>query len=106
LATAFNSAPKARNNLASYGGDARAVSQIFIALQASEATRVASGTRFGLSIKAGVLNLNVTGGSNSAQGTDISLSPGTCYAYLLAKPHWNKGKTQIEKFTDDQWSVS
>ncbi len=106
LKKAFNEAAQARNNLASYGGDARAVSQVFIALEAKEATRVASGTRFEVSLKAGILNVNVKGGSNSSSGTDVSLAPGTCYAYLLAKPDWNKGKTEIEKFTDDQWSVS
>lgn len=106
LAKAFNSAPKARNNLASYGGDARAVCQVFIALEAKEAVRVASGTKLEVSIKAGIVNINVKGGTNSSGGTDVSLAPGTCYAYLLAKPHWNKGKTKIEKFTDDQWSVS
>ena len=106
LKSAFNNAPKARNNLASYGNDARAANQVFIALEAEEAERVASGTRFDVSVKAGALNLNVQGGSNSSRGTDVSLAPGTCYAYLLAKPHWNKGKSQIEKFTDDQWGLS
>lgn len=106
LKTAFNGAPKARANLASYGGDARAVSQVFIALEAREATRVASGTNFDLSIKAGVLSLNVKGGTNSSSGTEVTLKPGTCYAYLLAAPHWTKNKEEIEKFTDDQWSVS
>lgn len=106
LKKAFNEATQARNNLASYGNDARAVSQVFIALEAKEATRVASGTRFEVSLKVGVLNVNVKGGTNSSGGTDVSLAPGTCYAYLLAKPDWNKGKTEIEKFTDDQWGPS
>lgn len=106
LAAAFNDAPKARDNLARYGNDARAVDQVFIAMKAKEALRVQSGTSFDISLKTGKLNLNVKGGSNSSGGTDVSLAPGTCYAYLLAKPHWNKGKTVIEKFTDDQWSLS
>jgi hypothetical protein len=106
LKRAFNDAPKARNSLASYGGDGRAVHQVLIAMEAHEATRVASGTNFDVSIKAGVLSLTVKGGSNSSSGTEVSLKPGTCYGYLLAKPHWNKDKSEVEKFTDDQWSVS
>ena len=105
LKKAFNSAPKARNNLASYGSKARVVSQLFIALEASEASKVASGTSFDISVKAGVLNLTAKGGTNGAGGTDVSIASGTCYAYLLANPEWNKGKTQIDMFKDDQWST-
>lgn len=104
LKDAFNSAPKARNTLADMGGKGRAVHQVLIALEASEATKVDSGTSFDVSVKAGILNVNVKGGSNSSSGTDISIAPGTCFAYLLANPDWNKGKTKIDLFKDDQYS--
>lgn len=105
LKDTFNGAPKARNALADLGGKGRAVHQVFIAMEASEATKVASATTFDVSIKAGILNLNAQGGSNSSGGTDVSLAPGTCFAYLLANPDWNKGKTKIDLFKDDQWSL-
>ena len=99
---AVNSAPKVRDNLASYGSDARVAHQIFVVMEATEASAFKAGGKVTFSMQDATLQAH--GGTGGT--TTISLKTGTTYAYLLCKPDWNGGKSSVEKFTDDQWSLS
>lgn len=102
MKTAFNKTSIALSNFKSYGDDARAVHQIFVVLSATEATKVTIGGSVTLTQAGNTLTMTM-GSSNSSV---VTFSAGTTYAYLLCKATWNSAKTQIDKFTDDQWGVS
>lgn len=99
---AVNSSSNVLKDLASYGRDARVAHQIFVVMAAKEASAFMAGGAVTFSRQGGSLQAKVSTGVT----TTITLSPGTTYAYLLCKLDWNKGKTKVEKVTDDQWGVS
>jgi len=101
VADAVNSSPGVLNNLASYGGDARVAHQCFLVVSATEADSFKAGGTVSVA-KLGS-SLAVTGGTSG--GTTVQLSSGTTYAYLLCKPDWNNGKTKVDIFTGDPWSI-
>jgi hypothetical protein len=93
-----NSLPTALAKLRSYGGDARVCNEMFVVLHAELADQyVLSG---GASFRKDDVSLKMS--AKNTRNTDVTLSSGTCFAYLLAEPHWGPGKDRIEKFTDDQ----
>lgn len=104
---AVNRSPKVLNNLRSYGADARVAHQVFVITEAKLATSFTGGTKFDVSANAaGIISIKAKGG-NSVSGKDtITLSPGTCLAYLLLKLNWNKDKSQIEKTRADEWGIN
>jgi hypothetical protein len=54
----------------------------------------------------GIITITTSGGTTVKGKDKITLAPGTGLAYLLLKLDWNKGKTQIDKTTVDEWSVN
>jgi hypothetical protein len=98
---AVNNSPAVLNNLASYGGDARVAHQVFLVLSSTEADSFKVGGTVSVS-KLGT-SLVLTAGTNGS--TKVELSSGTTYAYLLCKPDWNTGKTKVDIFTGDTWSI-
>jgi hypothetical protein len=104
---AANKSPKALDNLQSYGGDARIAHQLFVVMEAEFATSFTSGNKHEISADAlGIISITASGGTTVRGKDKITLSPGTGLAYLLLKVDWNKGKTQIEKTSVDEWSVN
>lgn len=101
VADAVNSSPAVLNDLASYGGDARVAHQSFLIVSSKEADSFQAGGTVSIS-KLGA-SLVVTAGTSG--DTQVELSSGTTYAYLLCKPDWNKGKSRVEIFTGDPWSL-
>jgi hypothetical protein len=106
LATAVNNSPAVRNNLRDYGADARVANEIFVILEASLAQTFTTAGSISFTRTTAGLKASVTAGGSSSGTTTVTLSAGTTYAYLLAKPDWNSGKSRIEKFTDDQWGLT
>ena len=102
LKEAYNQSPKSRNEFADISGKERAVCEVFIVLETSEAVKVANSANFGLEVSGGVLNLTASGGASGSRTTKVSISPGTVYAYMLAKPDWKNSKSEIKSFSDDQ----
>jgi len=107
---AANAAPNAIANLIEWGNDARIAHQVFIVMEASLATVFDNNIKVDLSVGAAGLEASVGGSSSSSGGTKVRISPGTGFAYLLAKIDWDantkKNKTKIVDFDDDQWSFS
>ena len=102
LKEAYNQSPKSRNDFADVSGKERAVCEVFIVLEAEEAVKVVNSANFGLEGGSDALKLTASGGASGSTTTKISMSTGTVYAYMLAKPDWKNGKSEIKSFTDDQ----
>lgn len=106
MKTAANGAPDRIKSLASWGGDARIAHQVFVVIEATVATKFDSNVTVDLSVGAKGLQATVGGSSTTSSSSIVPISAGTCFAYLLAKIDWNRGKTVIEDLDDDQWSFS
>lgn len=102
LRKAYNQAPKALNEFADVPGKERAVCEVLIALEANEAEAVVNSSSFGLEMTNGKINVTASGGTSGKSVTTTSISPGTVYGYMLAKPKWKSKKSSIDHFTDDQ----
>ncbi len=101
---AANDSPRALDRLRSYGADARIAHEIFVVMQASTAKAFTASASFDVEAYTGA-GIVVAGRGAAGTGTitRVTLSAGTTYAYLLVKLKWKRGKTEIEKCTDDQW---
>lgn len=97
----------ARNFMADDGGDARIVSEIWIAVDAELGEVFATSGSAGIGVKAMGSTASLTIGG-SKQGTQtLTLSPGTTFAYKLHKvSKWNKGKTKVEAVEADYKGLS
>lgn len=107
MKNAFNAAPNALDNLRDYGNDARIAHSLLVVMEASFASSFTSGTSYDISADAAGIVSIASQGSTVIKGKDkVVLAPGTCLAYLLLNPDWNKGKTKIESTKVDEWSVN
>lgn len=98
---AVNGSPAALRNLESYGSDARIAHEIFVVLEATTADKLVAGTDFNVTGTVEGIKISASGEASTSRPTTVTLSPGTTFAYLLVKLDWNKGKTKLDKCTDD-----
>ena len=103
--SAVNALPDVRSKLAGYGNDARVAHQMFVVMQATMAQTFSNSGHFTFNKTGGKLEVSASGGASSSGTTNLTLSPGTTYAYLLCKATWNKARTEATKFDDDQWGM-
>ncbi len=103
---AANHSPKALDNLKSYGNDARIANQIFVVMDAEMTKTFTSAKSFNVTLSQGLVKVTAEGSSTTSGATTVTVSEGSCFAYGLVKLDWDKGKDQIEKITDDQWSLN
>lgn len=107
MKNAFNDSPNALDNLRDYGNDARIAHSLLVIVEASFASSFTAGSAYDISADAAGIVSITSKGSEVVKGKDkITLAPGTCMAYLLLNPDWNKGKSQIESTNVDEWSVN
>jgi hypothetical protein len=106
MKAAANNSPDRLESLRGWGNDARIAHQVFVVVEAKVATQFDSNVTVNLSVGAKGLEATLSGSSSSSMTSVVPISAGTCFAYLLAKLDWNKGKTEIEDLDDDQWSFS
>jgi len=106
MKNAVNDSPRALNNLESYGNDARICHQVFVVLEATTATEIASSTTLGVTVTNGSLVVTGKGKAGSTKDTTVTLSTGSVYAYLLCKIDWEKNGKKVEKLTDDQHGLN
>lgn len=108
MKNALNDAPAVRDNLDKYGNDARVCHQIFVVLEATVATKIASSTSLAAAGSNGALTVTAKATVKNEKDTVVTLSKGTTYAYLLAKLDWDKknGNKVVDKLTDDQFSLN
>lgn len=105
LKDAINDSPKVLDRLRDYGGDARVVNEIFVAMEARLARSFTAGASFDVEASALGLKIGARGGGSGSSTTEVTFSPGTTFAYLLQKPDWEQGKDRIQKLKDDQWGT-
>jgi hypothetical protein len=107
IRNAANHSPKAIDNLASYGSDARIAHEIFVVMNAELASSFTTGVSFDVKASVGGgITVTSKGSASNSRSTIVTLSQGTTFAYLLVKLDWAKKKASIEKCTDDQWGPS
>jgi hypothetical protein len=104
---ALNDSPRALDNLAGYGGDARVVHQLFVIMEASYATSFTAGRSYEISADAaGIVTITAKGGAVVSGKDKVTIAPGTGFAYLLLKLDWNKDKTKVDSTRVDEWGVN
>lgn len=103
---AINDSPRKRDDLARWGKDARICHQVFIVMEGAIATKYGNDSSVKLSGGAEGVKAEFSGSSSTRGSTLVTLAPGTCFAYLLLKIDWNKGKTRVDDLDTDQWSFS
>jgi hypothetical protein len=107
MKNAFNDAPNALDNLRDYGNDARIAHSLLVVMEASFASSFTAGSSYDVSADAaGIVSITAAGGSVVKGKDKVTIAPGTCLAYLLLNPDWNKGKSKIESTNVDEWSVN
>jgi hypothetical protein len=110
---ALEDLPGTLDKLRSYGNDARICHEVFVVMEASLADSLTASGSLTLSGSAGIEGIKISGTQTMSGGktrtTTVTMSKGTTFAYLLLKIDWNRSflkKTDIDKLTDDQFSVS
>jgi hypothetical protein len=103
---AANDSPMHLGNLKNCGASGRLVHRTIVAMEATFATSFTSATKYEVSINAGILSVNASGGSTVAGKTTVTLSPGTTIGYLLLNPIWDKNKSKIEETRVDEWGIN
>ena len=121
LENATNADRDALEDLRGFGSDARIVSEIWVVIDASfadefqnahDVTVSGSGTIKGIQI-----STSTSTGIKRGGATGVTLSEGTCLAYMLVKPEWSERPRRrrrrrrqdpptIIDLDDDQWSVN
>ena len=96
----------ARNHLKEEGNDARIVSDCWIVLEGSLASRITTGGSVSVSAPLGAsgFTLDVGGSTSSTTSSRVQIPENTCFAYLLAKvKKWDKvnGEWMVEELEDD-----
>lgn len=108
---AINDSPRKRNKLIDWGNDARIAHQLFLVMEAKTARAFDNNVSVDVSVGVkGVLELSVGGSSSSSGRTTVTMEPGVCFAYLLARIDWDaKQKKNINKAVDvdsDPWGLN
>ena len=108
IAAAANEAPAVFAELVRAGHSARLVHQAFVILEMKTALNFTRATRFDVSGTAKSWAITASGGGAGASRSDVSIGPGSTFAYLLLKPKWETERQQnwqrIEDWEDDPWS--
>jgi hypothetical protein len=107
---AANNSPDKIRSLIDWGNDARIAIEVFMAMDATLATKFANNASVTLSAGVDkVVKATVGVGASSSGATTVQLS-NIGFAYLLAKIDWDahekKNQTRIVDLDDDQWSFS
>jgi hypothetical protein len=109
---AIEDAPTVLDRLRSYGNDARICHQVFVVMEASLAEALDVSGSLTLAGSAGIEGLKISGTQTVSGGktrnTTVTMAKGSTFAYLLLKIDWNHSgfkKTDIDKLTDDTWSL-
>lgn len=107
---AANNSPKKIRDLINWGNNARIVNQVFIVMAAKVANRFDNNITGNISVGVQGIEASVGGSSSTSGTTTVSISKGSCFAYLLLEPVWDakqkKNKTEIIDFNDDQWGIN
>jgi hypothetical protein len=110
MVKAANDAPRALDELIGWGNDARIAHEVFVVMDASLSNVFDNDIRVDLSAGVKGMKAKVGVGTSGAGSTEVELSQGTCFAYLLARIDWDakqkKNQTRIVDLDDDQWSLN
>ncbi|MCA9700810.1 MAG: hypothetical protein KC431_25000 [Myxococcales bacterium] len=106
MKNAANASSARLKDLAKWGNDARIAHQLFVVMSGEIATAFSNNTNVELGVGASGLEATANVATGGTRQTTVQIAAGTCFAYLLLKIDWNKGKTQIDDLNDDKWSLS
>jgi hypothetical protein len=98
-------ATDARSAMKSEGGDARIVSEVYVAMEAELASTVTTGGSVTASGSSSGLEVEVKASTSSTTSTKVVLPPDTTFAYLLHKVKTWSGST-ITNMEDDQQGLN
>jgi len=101
-----NNSANELESLKHWGKRARLAHQVFIVIEADLANEFSRNINVGLSAGVNGLEASLDTGFGASGTTTVSLSKGTCFAYLILKIEWNKNKGKIIDLDDDQWGLS
>jgi hypothetical protein len=105
LVEAINASPKVKDKLIQFGGSARVVVDVLIAVEAKKYSKFAAGigARGAVIIDGVMVRAGAQLGAD--RETEVGITPGTVIGYSLAEPKWNatrdKNKTQVETLRPD-----
>ena len=85
---------------------ARLAHQVFIVVEATLASEFTRNVNVGLGVGINGLEARMDTAIGASGSTLVSISKGTCFAYLLVKIRWDGSKQKIMDLDDDQWGVS
>ena len=110
MVKAANNSPEKIQYLINWGNDARIAIEVFMAMDATLATKFDNDANVTLSAGVDkVVKATVGVGGSSSGGTTVQMT-NMGFAYLLAKIDWDahekKNQTRIVDLDDDQWSFS
>lgn len=109
IVAAANASPDVLAELKRAGNKGRLVHQAFVILEMKTALNVARATRFDVSGTISSWTISATAGSGSGSRTEVTITPGMTFAYLLLKLKWDanqqKNWKRIDDWEDDQWSL-
>lgn len=91
-----------RREMEDEGGDARVVSEVWIAMEAELASDFRTGTMNSADVDYQGASLQVSVGTNNQNRSRVTLEPGTTFAYRLSRVRrWNNDRTRITDMAID-----
>lgn len=100
---AINESDEALEELKAARARARAVHQIWVVMEASEASKFTGDVSISALATAKGFKVTAKSSGSISSSTSISLTSGSTYAYLLLKPVWHDAS--VSSLTTDQWGV-
>jgi hypothetical protein len=101
-----NNSSQQLESIIHWGKKARLAHQIFVVIEAELANAFSRNINVGLAAGVTGLEARLDAGFGASGATTVTLSKGTCFAYLLLKPEWNDSGNGIIDLDDDQWGMS
>lgn len=95
-----NADDEARDLLDDNQGLGRVAHEIWVVMTANQATEFSKAARISATVKESGIDISGTGGGTTSGKTEITLSEGSTFAYLLARPI--RRNNQITAFVSDQ----
>jgi len=102
----INASPKMLDKLIDFGGSARVVVDVLIAVEAELYSRFAAGAANNGAVLVDGLMVRADREVGWDRSSEVRIGPGTVIAYSLAEPKWNatqdKNKTRVTELRPDQ----
>ncbi|NMF83321.1 hypothetical protein [Nodosilinea sp. P-1105] len=106
---AANNSPQKLRSLIDWGNSARIVHQIFVVMEASLSNQLSTSSNLSISGGQDDIQASLDGTGSTSVKTTISISKGTCFAYLMARIEWDarqkRNRTRIVGLRNEQVGI-